>query len=87
MVSLLTPTDLGRDQLQRLLRDMYAVEWPSVYVDYSGGKYEASPRVGQVGLAMDFPAVIRRASTEPTASGNFKIDLPTVPTSAYRRVP
>ena len=82
-------TGLGRSQLQGLVGGMYAVKNGfSVTFAVLGGKYEASPRIGgQVGFAIDFPAIFRRSSADQTASGNLKTDLPAVPTSAYRRAP
>jgi hypothetical protein len=80
-------TGLGRSQLQGLVGGMYAVKHGlSVTLGVLGGKYEASPRIGgQVGFAIDFPATFRQTSTDQSSSGNFKIDLPAVPTFAYRR--
>jgi len=82
-------TGLGRSQLQGLVGGMYAVKNGfTVTFAVLGGKYEASPRIGgQVGFAMDFPAIFRRPSPDQTVSGNFKTDLSAVPTSAYRRAP
>lgn len=82
-------TGLGRSQLQAMVGGMYAVKNGfSVTLAVLGGKYEASPRVGgQVGFAIDLPAIFRRPGTEQTSSGNFPTDLPAVPNSAYRRAP
>jgi hypothetical protein len=55
--------DLGRSQFQALAGGVYSLRSGlAVSFGVLGGKYIASPRVGvQVGLAVDFPDVIRRA--------------------------
>lgn len=54
---------LGRDQLQGLVGGQYALHnGLSLAFGLLGGKYSASPRIGgQIGFAVDFPSVLRRA--------------------------
>jgi hypothetical protein len=55
---------LGRSQLQFLAGGQYAIRHGlAVTFGVLGGKYVASPRIGnQVGFSMDFPDVFRRGS-------------------------
>jgi outer membrane putative beta-barrel porin/alpha-amylase len=57
---------LGRTQLQGLVGGMYELRSGlSATFAFLGGKYEASPRIGgQVGFAVDFPAVFHRSSSK-----------------------
>jgi hypothetical protein len=54
--------DLGRSQFQALVGGQYAIRnGLSVSFGVLGGKYIASPRIGgQIGVAVDFPDVIRK---------------------------
>ena len=54
---------LGKDQLQGLLGGQYTIRnGLSFAFGLLGGKYIASPRIGgQVGFAVDFPAVLHRS--------------------------
>jgi hypothetical protein len=54
---------LGKDQLQILAGGSYALrDGFSVSYALLGGSHAASPRIGgQVGFAMDFPAVLHRS--------------------------
>jgi hypothetical protein len=80
---------LGRSQLQGLVGGMYAVRRSlSITFALLGGKYEASPRIGaQVGFAVDFPGVFRRAGSDQISAGNFRMDVPPSSTSMFRRSP
>ena len=57
---------LGRRQLQGLVGGQYAIHKRfSLTFALLGGKYEASPRIGgQIGFAVDFPAIPHSASTQ-----------------------
>ena len=71
---------LGRTQLQGLLGGMYELKnGLSVTFAVLGGKYEASPRVGgQVGFALDFPALFHRSSSnENSFAGSDSSQKPT----------
>jgi len=59
-------TGLGRSQLQGLFGGMYAIKNGfSITFAVLGGKYEASPRIGgQVGFAIDLPAIFRRPNAD-----------------------
>ena len=80
---------LGRSQLQGLLGGMYSLKnGLSLTFAILGGKYEASPRIGgQLGFAVDFPALLHRSSSDRTSSTNFGMNLPESSTLSHRRTP
>jgi len=70
-------TGLGRTQLQGLIGGEYAIHNGLGFTfGLLGGKYEASPRVGgQIGFAVDFPAVFRGSHSRDNASSGFTTDI------------
>ena len=78
---------LARGQLQGLAGGMYTVrDGLSLTFAVLGGKYEASPRIGgQVGFAVDFPAIFHRSGSNQSSSGDFKINMPETSTFTKRR--
>jgi Putative MetA-pathway of phenol degradation len=82
-------TGLDRSQLQALVGGMYEIKSDfSLTFAVLGGKYEASPRIGgQVGFAVDFPAVFHRSALNETSPGNSGIDPSAKSTSSQRRSP
>src|SRR5262250_696073 len=78
---------LAKSQLQGLAGGMYAVrEGLSFTFALVGGKYVGSPRIGgQVGFAMDFPAIFHRTASDQTSSQGFKTDTPLSSVSTQRR--
>lgn len=65
---------LARTQLQFLGGGQYAVrDGFSLTFGLIAGKYSASPRVGgQLGFAVDFPAIFRTAPSSPNSSGTLR---------------
>lgn len=62
---------LGRKQLQGLLGGEYSIRKGLAFTfGVLGGKYEASPRIGgQIGFAIDFPAIFQRTGVEGRFGG------------------
>ncbi len=80
---------LGRSQLQGLVGGMYELKSGLSFTFAAlGGKYEASPRIGgQVGFAVDFPALFRRSNSNQAFSANSATDLFQASTLSHRRTP
>jgi hypothetical protein len=62
---------LGRRQLQGMVGGQYSIRNGfAVTFALLGGKYEASPRIGgQLGFAVDFPAIFHASASKKTLSG------------------
>jgi hypothetical protein len=80
---------LARSQLQGLAGGMYALrDGLSFTFALLGGKYVGSPRIGgQIGFAMDFPAIFHWTASDQTSSQHFKTDEPFSSVSTHRRFP
>jgi hypothetical protein len=68
---------LARSQLQGLVGGQYTVHnGLSLTFALLGGKYVASPRIGgQIGFAVDFPAILHPPAPSQTSSDNPRTDL------------
>jgi len=79
---------LGRSQLQGLIGGQYVIRSGlSLTFAVLGGKYVASPRIGgQVGFAVDFPAILHSSDSSQRSSDRSRADLPSS-TSTRRRSP
>ena len=80
---------LAKSQLQGMIGGIYAVrDGLSFSFALLGGKYIGSPKIGgQLGFAMDFPAIFHRRTSDPTRSQNFKTYAPLISLSTQRRLP
>jgi hypothetical protein len=81
---------LGRSQLQGLVGGQYSIrDGFGLTFALLGGKYVASPRIGgQVGFAIDFPAILHSsASKKASSSESSKKDLPRTFHFTQRRSP
>jgi len=67
---------LGRSQLQGLIGGQYTIrEGLAFSFAVLGGKYEASPRIGgQIGFALDFPAILRPPPSKNNSRGHCNRD-------------
>jgi hypothetical protein len=80
--------ELGRSQLQALVGGQCAIRnGLTLTFALLGGKYVASPRIGgQVGFAVDYPAIRHPSTSNPSSFDNSRTDLfPS--TSTQRRLP
>lgn len=80
---------LAKSQLQGLAGGIYSVrDGLSFSFALLGGKYVGSPRIGgQIGIAIDFPAIFRRSTSDRTSSQNFTTNAPLSSISTQRRSP
>jgi hypothetical protein len=68
---------LGKTQLQGLVGGQYEIRNGfSFTFGLLGGKYEASPRIGgQIGLAMDFPAIFRSSASPQSGFPSLRTNI------------
>lgn len=70
-----TNSSLGKSQVQILAGGLYNLRnGLSLSFGLVGGRYVASPRIGgQIGFAVDFPAVVHKAATAPAVSSRSRL--------------